>query len=63
MAKFKCKACKKELHITEFKIMVVDENVVSPEAKCCGKYMEFLRSNKGFGGIIKKPSGTVGGKF
>ena len=43
--------------------MVVDENVVSPEAKCCGKYMEFLRSNKGFGGIIKKPSGTVGGKF
>jgi hypothetical protein len=42
---------------------VVDGNVVAPEAMCCDTYMESIREHKGFGGVITKPGGKVGGKF
>ena len=49
MAKFICEICGNE--------------VITPEAVCCDQYMKAIKENKGFGGIIKKPNGTVSGKF
>jgi predicted transposase YbfD/YdcC len=63
MAKFKCEECNKEIILAKHSIKVVDGQVVTPEAMCCQKYMKSIKENKGFGGIIKKPNGTVSGKF
>jgi hypothetical protein len=63
MAKFICKKCEKEIELLSYSIKVVDDNVVSPEAICCDEYMDRVQTNGGFGGIIKKPNGTVSGKF
>ena len=63
MAKFKCNKCEEVLELLSYSIKVVDDKVVSPEAICCDDYMNRIAQNKGFGGIIKKPNGTVSGKF
>ena len=63
MAKFKCKICGSKIELKKYSIKVVAGSVVSPEAKCCMVHMERISTNGGFGGIIKKPNGTVGGKF
>lgn len=63
MAKFKCTQCAKELELLKHSMKVVDGNVVAPEAMCCDTYMESIREHKGFGGVITKPGGKVGGKF
>lgn len=63
MGKFKCKECSKELDLDNYTIKVVSGLVVSEEAKCCDTYMESIRENKGVGGIIKRPGGTVSKKF
>jgi len=64
MAKFKCDKCKRNLELAKHSIKVVDGLVVSPEAFCCENYMTSIKEKgKGFGGIIKKPNGTVSGKF
>tara|TARA_R110000787_G_scaffold15970_3_gene48977 strand:- start:1025 stop:1180 length:156 start_codon:yes stop_codon:yes gene_type:complete len=45
-------------------MQIVDEKVVCLEAICCDKYMKSVRvKGGGFGGIIKKPGGSIGGKF
>tara|TARA_R110002012_G_scaffold242396_1_gene416777 strand:- start:196 stop:387 length:192 start_codon:yes stop_codon:yes gene_type:complete len=63
MSKFICTKCNKEITLVKHSIKVVDGEVVTPEAVCCEKYMKSIKENKGFGGIIKKPNGTVSGKF
>lgn len=63
MSKFICEECNKEITLIKHSIKVVDGEVVTPEAVCCEKYMKSIKENKGFGGIIKKPNGTVSGKF
>ena len=65
MAKFKCKVCNSNVReISKHTIKVVDGEVVCPEAVCCDEYMESIREEgKGFGGIIKRPGGTVSKKF
>lgn len=63
MAKFICEICGNELELAKHSIKVVDDKVVTPEAMCCDQYMKAIKENKGFGGIIKKPNGTVSGKF
>jgi hypothetical protein len=62
MAKFKCNVCGGELELDKHTMKVMNGNVVSPEAMCCDQYMYSIRENKGFGGIIKRPGGTVRGK-
>ena len=63
MAKFKCSDCLKEIELLSYSIKVVNEKAVCPEAYCCHEYMDRVKGNGGFGGIIKKPNGTVSGKF
>jgi len=63
MAKFKCTLCSSELELNKCTIKVIEDKIASPEAVCCDNYMEPVRSNKGFGSIILKPGGKVGGKF
>tara|TARA_R100001443_G_scaffold117076_1_gene139805 strand:+ start:2452 stop:2643 length:192 start_codon:yes stop_codon:yes gene_type:complete len=63
MAKFICKKCKQQIELLSYSIKVIDDKVISPEAICCDEYMDRVSSNGGFGGIIKKPNGTVSGKF
>ena len=63
MSKFKCEVCNKIITLIKHSIKVIDGQVVTPEAVCCEKYMKSIKENKGFGGIIKKPNGTVSGKF
>jgi len=65
MAKFKCNVCNSNVReIIKHTIKVVDGEVVCPEAVCCDQYMESVREKgKGFGGIIKRPGGTVSKKF
>ncbi len=63
MSKFECSLCGKHVELTKHTIEVVDGKVVCPDAKCCDEYMKSIKENKGFGGIIKKPNGTVSGKF
>lgn len=64
MTKYKCKKCSKEIELSLHTMIIVNEEVVCKEAECCGEYMELIRvSGQGFGGIIKRPNGSVGGKF
>ena len=65
MAKFKCDDCLKEINLTKYSIKIVDGKTVYPEAYCCYEYMNRVKTLKpsGFGGIIKKPGGKIGGKF
>ena len=65
MAKFKCNVCNSNIReISIHTIKIVDGEVVCPEAVCCDEYMESIREEgKGFGGIIKRPGGTVSKKF
>ena len=65
MAKFKCNVCNSNVReISKHTIKVIDGEVVCPEAVCCDQYMESIREEgKGFGGIIKRPGGTVSKKF
>ena len=63
MAKFECEACGEKLELSTHTIKVEDGKVVSDEAICCDQYMKGIRENKGLGGIIKKPGGTVSGKI
>ena len=65
MAKFKCNVCNSNVReISKHTIKVIDGKVVCPEAVCCDEYMESIREEgKGFGGIIKRPGGTVSKKF
>ena len=63
MAKFKCLKCKSGLELDKHTIKFLDGKIVSDDAMCCEQHMESIKSNKGFGGIIKKPNGTVSGKF
>ena len=55
--------CGKIKELTKHKIKVVDGKVVCPDAMCCEEYMESIKENKGFGGIIKRPGGKISGKF
>jgi hypothetical protein len=64
MSKFKCKECDKELELDQHTMKVVDGLVVSPDAICCDDYMaSIINTSDGFGGIILKEGGKVGGKF
>jgi hypothetical protein len=63
MAKFKCIKCTNTINLKEYKMIIHQGEIVSPQAKCCDYFMQPIRSNKGLGGIIKKPNGTVSGKF
>ncbi len=64
MAKYKCTACNKEVDLSTQTIVVKDGNIVCKEAVCCDKYMSAVKGKfEGFGGIIKKGNGSVGGKF
>jgi len=63
MAKFECMTCGEELELAKHTMKVIGGRVVSPEAMCCGYHMKAVRENKGLGGIIKKPGGTVSGKI
>jgi len=63
MAKFKCTLCNSELELDQYTIQVIEDKIASPEAMCCNNYMKPIRSNEGFGSIILKPGGKVGGKF
>lgn len=64
MSKFICEECNKEIILIKHSIKVVDGEIVTPEAVCCEKYMKSIREKGGgFGGIIKRPDGTVSGKF
>jgi hypothetical protein len=63
MAKFICKVCDSILELDRHTLKVIDDEIASPEAVCCDTYMKSIRSNKGFGGIIKRENGSVGGKF
>lgn len=62
MAKFKCVLCSTTLELSKHTIKVVDVKAVSPEAMCCGLYMESVREGKGFGTIMSRPGGKVRGK-
>ena len=44
---------------------VIDGRVVTVEAYCedCETYGKFVKEHKGYGGLIKRPNGTVSGKF
>ena len=60
MAKFICKKCKSEKDLANYKLGVVDGNVVCKEAQCCDAYMERVRETfEGWGSIKKGPNGTV----
>tara|TARA_R110000744_G_scaffold177689_1_gene296623 strand:+ start:76 stop:267 length:192 start_codon:yes stop_codon:yes gene_type:complete len=63
MGKYKCDC--KEFEVNRTTIAVVNGEVVKPETYCeeCKKFATFIKEHKGFGGIIKKPQGTVAGKF
>ena len=66
MTKFECinTDCTKTLELGSHTMQIVDEKVVCLEAICCDKYMKSVRvKGQGFGGIIKKPGGSIGGKF
>jgi len=64
MSKFICEECNKEIILIKHSIKVVDGEIVTPEAVCCEKYMKSIREKGGgFGVIIKRPDGTVSGKF
>lgn len=64
MAKYKCATCSKEIDLSTQTIVVEDGNVVCKEAICCNAYMDSVKEKfTGFGGIIKKANGSVGGKF
>ena len=63
MAKFKCKSCGEINELDQYQMKVVAGEVVTEDAKCCLEYMKSIPPNKGLGGIIKKPNGTVSGKF
>ena len=63
MAKFKCNKCEEVKELSSYSIKVIDDKVVSPEAICCDEHMDRVKEDNGFGGIIKKPNGTVSGKF
>jgi hypothetical protein len=57
--KYQCKCKTFEVHKTTIK--VVDGKVVKPETYCneCNTYGEYIKEHKGYGGIIKKPNGTI----
>jgi hypothetical protein len=63
MAKFKCIKCDEVLDLSSYSINVVDGKVITHEAFCCNEHMDRIKEDNGFGGIIKKPNGTVSGKF
>tara|TARA_R110002074_G_scaffold189692_1_gene355568 strand:- start:200 stop:394 length:195 start_codon:yes stop_codon:yes gene_type:complete len=64
MAKFICEKCESTIELLSHTIKWENNKVVSPEAMCCNDYMvEIKEKGKGFGGIIKRPGGTVSGKF
>ena len=65
MAKFKCNKCNSTIkEIKKHTMKIVDGEVVCPEAVCCDEFMESVREEgNGFGGIIKRPGGTVSKKF
>lgn len=62
MANFKCPKCNKEKDIASYTIKLTPEGLISPEAVCCGTYMERTYTGKGFGGIKKGKHGTVKSK-
>ena len=64
MAKYQCTECDKTIDVSMQTIVVEDGNVVCKEAVCCDKYMKSVKEKfEGFGTIIKKANGTVGGRF
>lgn len=65
MAKFICKSCDNTKELRTYSLGFVKGEKVYKEAVCefCDIYMDMVPEDKGFGGIIKKPNGTVSGKF
>ena len=63
MAKFKRNKCEAVKELSSYAIKVVDAKIVSPDAICCDEHMDRIKEDNGFGGIIKRPNGTVSGKF
>lgn len=62
--KLYCKNCDNLVEVSKFTIKVVDGKVFNPESVCaCGEEMADVTPFQGFGGIIKKPGGTVSKKF
>ncbi len=63
MSKYKCECKTFEVHKNTIK--VIDGKVVTLEAYCeeCKTYGKFVKEHKGYGGLIKRPNGTVSGKF
>ena len=57
--KYKCKC--KTFDVYKTTIKVVDGKVVNLETYCkeCNTYGEYIKEHKGYGGIIKKPNGTI----
>jgi hypothetical protein len=64
MAKYRCE-CGKDIIIRNTSLKIVKGKVVSPEAYCetCKTYGRHIKEHDGFGGIISKKGGKVGGKI
>jgi len=65
MAKFICKSCDNTKELRIYTLGFVKGEKIFKEAICefCGIYMDIVSEDKGLGGIIKRPNGTVSGKF
>jgi len=57
--KYQCECKTFEVHKTTVK--VVNGEVVKPETYCvdCKTYGKYIKEHEGYGGIIKKPNGTI----
>ena len=57
--KYQCECRTFEVHKTTMKI--VNGEVIKPETYCeeCNTYGKYIKEHKGYGGIIKKPNGTI----
>jgi hypothetical protein len=62
--KMYCKNCDNTVEVTKFTMKIVDGELIKPESICtCKTQMVDVTEYNGFGGIIKKPGGTVSKKF
>jgi len=61
--KYKCKC--KEFKLAKTTSIIVNGKIETAEAFCeeCKTFGKFVKEHEGFGGIIKKPNGTVSKKF
>jgi len=57
--KYQCECRTFEVHKTTMKI--INGEVIKPETYCeeCKTYGKYIKEHEGYGGIIKKPNGTI----